>query len=120
SDVCSSDLDPHGGDLLGGVHRRRDHCRRGAHPRACPAVPLIVLLALIGVSGCGATDTPPGAQLIRDTLPGGVFLPRYASLPPPVAGPVAADLRIRMLEGEPHAVVGAVRASAVHAAGTTY
>jgi len=75
---------------------------------------------LIGVSGCGAADTPPGAQLIRDTLPGGVFLPRYASLPPPVAGPVAADLRIGMLEGEPHEVFGDVRAIEVDEDGTIY
>ncbi|MGH7504527.1 MAG: 6-bladed beta-propeller [Longimicrobiales bacterium] len=80
----------------------------------------LLLLASALTGACGLTDRRYTADVVRDTLPNGVVRLRYVSFPPPASEPVAVELRIGAVEGEPYEIFGDVRGIEVDADGNIY
>lgn len=70
--------------------------------------------------GSGSADAPGRPELVRDTLHRGALLLRRAALPAPLVEPVAADLRIGAIQGEPHEVFADVCAIGADDDGTIH
>ncbi len=78
---------------------------------------LAAAAAVLGLVGC-APDAAPASDVIRETLPNGATLVRYAALPADEAPRIVPDLRIGVLDGEEWEVFGDVRAVEVRRDGT--
>ena len=80
----------------------------------------LLLLAIGAVGACDSAGSRAGAEVVRDTLPNGAVLLRYAALPPPAADPLALELSIGVLEGEPYETFGDIRSIEADDDGTIY
>jgi hypothetical protein len=82
-------------------------------------VAVLVLLAL-APPACGGDPDSSAVSAVRDTLPGGAERVRYGPLPVSDPDPLAEDLRIGVLEGDPVYQFGSVRGLAVGADGRIF
>ncbi|HUF26436.1 MAG TPA: 6-bladed beta-propeller [Gemmatimonadaceae bacterium] len=79
-----------------------------------------LLLGAVAAGACDSAGSRAGAKVVRDTLPNGAVRLRYASLAPPAAEPLAFDLRIGTLDGDPNETFGDVRSIEADDDGTIY
>jgi hypothetical protein len=82
------------------------------------------LIALATISwtaiACGGESRGPAFAGVRDTLPNGAVVVRYARFPEPRGAPLQPDLSIGVTEGDPHLMFGDVRGVEVAGDGTMY
>src|SRR5690606_5317953 len=72
------------------------------------------------LAACAAGDANTGPEVVRDTLPNGAVLLRYAALPDPAGEPAGIELSIGEVEGEGPEIFGDVRGIEADADGNIY